>query len=102
MSTSDGRCFSKASISGALHEVWPPTMAPILVAGIVSRAGHIPAEHQGEHTWTIFSDDTVNVLGFNTVNDVVTGSRYEMAVGEHVNTLLSTSKQLFFHSTMYK
>jgi hypothetical protein len=30
--TSLGKFFSKASISGALHEVWPPTMAPTLVA----------------------------------------------------------------------
>lgn len=32
MLTSAGRCFSKASISGALQEVWPPTMAPTFVA----------------------------------------------------------------------
>jgi len=29
---SEGRCFSKAAISGALQEVWPPTMAPCFVA----------------------------------------------------------------------
>lgn len=32
MSTSLGRCSSKALISGSLHDVWPPTMAPSLVA----------------------------------------------------------------------
>lgn len=32
METSEGRCFSKAAISGALHEVWPPTIAPNFVA----------------------------------------------------------------------
>jgi hypothetical protein len=32
MSTSSGRCFSKAAISGALQEVCPPTIAPCLVA----------------------------------------------------------------------
>ena len=33
---SAGRYFSKAAISGALVEVWPPTMAPSLVAAISS------------------------------------------------------------------
>jgi hypothetical protein len=33
MSTSDGRCSSKAAISGALQEVWPPTIALSFVAG---------------------------------------------------------------------
>jgi hypothetical protein len=32
MLTSLGKCFSNASISGALHDVCPPTMAPTLVA----------------------------------------------------------------------
>lgn len=32
MSTSGGRCASNAAISGALHEVCPPTMAFIFVA----------------------------------------------------------------------
>lgn len=36
MSMSAGRYFSKAAISGALVEVWPPTMAPSLVAAISS------------------------------------------------------------------
>jgi len=36
MSMSDGRCFSKAAISGALQEVWPPTMAPCFVAVVVA------------------------------------------------------------------
>ena len=34
MSMSEGRCFSKAAISGALQEVWPPTIAPCFVAGV--------------------------------------------------------------------
>jgi hypothetical protein len=34
MSTSAGKCFSKAAISGALHEVWPPTIAPSFVAAV--------------------------------------------------------------------
>jgi hypothetical protein len=32
MSTSAGRCFSNAAISGALQDVWPPTIAPCFVA----------------------------------------------------------------------
>ena len=36
--TSSGRCFSKAAISGALQEVWPPTIAPCLVAVKISSA----------------------------------------------------------------
>lgn len=36
ISTSSGRCLSKAASSGALQDVWPPTMAPTLVASHVS------------------------------------------------------------------
>lgn len=32
ISTSSGKCLSKAASSGALHEVCPPTMAPTFVA----------------------------------------------------------------------
>lgn len=32
MDVSGGRWVVKAAISGALQEVWPPTMAPSLVA----------------------------------------------------------------------
>ena len=34
ISTSCGRCFSNAAISGALHDVCPPTIAPSFVATI--------------------------------------------------------------------
>lgn len=38
--TSSGRWASKAAISGALHDVWPPTIAPTLVAtGTLAGAG---------------------------------------------------------------
>lgn len=36
MDVSGGRWAVKAAISGALQEVWPPTMAPSLVAGEIS------------------------------------------------------------------
>lgn len=40
ISTSSGRCFSKAAISGALHDVCPPTIAPNLVAIPSQRCQH--------------------------------------------------------------
>jgi hypothetical protein len=41
-----------------------------------------------EHTWSKFGDYTVNVLSFYAVDNVVTGPRDEMSVGENVNILL--------------
>jgi hypothetical protein len=49
------------------------------------------AGHDGQ-TWAILSDDSVNALGFHTVDNVVTGPGYEKAVGIDLNILLWKSK----------
>ena len=66
MSTSAGKCFSKAAISGALHEVWPPTIAPCFVAAVFSYwpekrrvADHII---QGPYCATTLSIDAASTL----------------------------------------
>jgi hypothetical protein len=86
ISTSSGKCFSNAAISGALHEVWPPTIAPSFVAAQIRYLGVI--EPFRRHTRAIFSDDAVDVFGFNTIDDVVTATRDEMAIRIDLDSFL--------------
>jgi hypothetical protein len=77
ISTSVGKCFSNAAISGALHEVCPPTMAPSFVAELVSEASTQSIMRQ---TRPIFSHYTINILRLNAVDDVVATSRNKVAI----------------------
>jgi hypothetical protein len=80
--TSAGRCFSKASISGALHEVWPPTMAPTLVA--VQSQSKLGRESR-KHTRPKCPHDGVNVLRFDAVDDVVAAAGDKVAGSHNLN-----------------
>lgn len=102
ISTSSGRCFSKAAISGALQEVWPPTMAPCFVAmeSFVSTSLHI-AEVRSQHTRTILGSNLVNRSSLHVVDDIITGSRDEMSIWEYLDSFLWIS-QPWCRITMYK
>lgn len=86
MSTSSGRCFSNAAISGALQEVCPPTMAPCLVASTRSAGCH--ADFQLAHTRSIHGNHPVNGSSFDVVDYIVTCSSNEMAIGEYLDQLI--------------
>jgi hypothetical protein len=98
MSTSEGRCFSKAAISGALQDVCPPTIALNFVAAIVRSS----KDHRhGEPTRTIFCHNSVDILGFNAVDDIVTAPRNKMAIWKDRDILLHTSSAKL-RRTMYR
>ena len=90
ISTSAGRYFSKAAISGALQEVCPPTMAPCLVATQGVRRWHW-RDHIN-HTRTVFSNNLANWGSFDIVDGVITCSGNEMAIGKNCNLFLCTSQ----------
>lgn len=67
--TSSGKYFSNAAISTSLQEVWPPTMAPCLVAALVSVSSS--DNHVTKHTRPIFAHDSTDGLCFHTIQDNV-------------------------------
>lgn len=87
ISTSSGRCFSKAAISGALQEVCPPTIAPSFVAVngwelLVSSLRLWPTLHR-PLTRSIGSDNSIYKFRLDTVDDIVTQPRDKMAVDKY-------------------
>ena len=76
ISTSDGRCFSKAAISGALQDVWPPTMAPCLVAKAVR---HLQRE-QSTRTRSILGNNVIYGFRFYAVYYVVARPWNQMTI----------------------
>lgn len=97
ISTSSGRCFSKAAISGALQEVCPPTMAPSFVAVeridivLVSFWVNSPQKGPNSLTRSIGSDNSIYQLCLNAVDNIVAQPRDKVAVGEYFN-ILSVSR----------
>jgi hypothetical protein len=73
MWTSGGRYFSKAVFSGALTEVWPATIAPTFVAGVVVIRLVFEEGGRGKsgRTRTELSDYTIDELCFDGVHDPV-------------------------------
>lgn len=94
METSGGRCFSKAAISGDLHEVWPPAMAPSFVARrsgpcqiAVAGKGEGEAEafttgegKGGGRTWAVLGYHGINDGSFDAVHDVVACASHQVTV----------------------
>jgi hypothetical protein len=78
ISTSSGRYFSNAVISGALQDVWPPTTAPTLVA-IISY------NNWTGNTWSICLDDLVDIFCFHGIENQITPSRYKMSILNNVD-----------------
>jgi hypothetical protein len=101
MSTSSGRCFSKAAISGALHDVWPPTIAPCLVAGQKLVMSQNWLWSRG-HTWPIHCNYLVNRGCFHIVDDIITCSGYEVTIGEYFYLLLWNISALVEGDAIYK
>lgn len=98
ISTSAGRCFSNAASSGALQEVWPPTMAPTLVAffprvrytGPLQQDGSSLGSNGSKHTWPVLCHDPVDDAGLYTVKNEIANSGNEMAIREYGDPLLYT------------
>lgn len=100
MLTSFGRYLSKACISGALQEVWPPTIAPTLVAAhlLVQRSVGI----REDHTRAESLHDRINVLCLNTVNDEVAAAGHKMASLHNLNVGLAQSQYAFIYRNIQK
>ena len=88
ISTSSGRYFSKAAISGALQEVCPPTMAPCLVA-----SRRLAAKKQAWRcfrTRSVLCDNFVYRSRLNVVNNVIACSGHEMSIWKYLHSFLWT------------
>lgn len=111
MSTSAGSQRSKAAISGSLHDVWPPTMAPTLVAvsehqgsGLASFSKAYENEMkrkkkrckawESPHTLAVHLHHGVYCRGFDVVQDVIACSGYEGAVTANLYVVLYCDKEL--------
>jgi hypothetical protein len=92
MWTSAGRYFSKAARSGALTEVWPETMAPILVAVRKGRFNAVIAATK-ILTRTILLHDIVEVFSLHRVDDEVALSRDEVSITHRHDSLFACRKQ---------
>ena len=82
MDTSEGKCFSKASRSGALTEVCPATMAPTFVAASVFSLANQSSRalNRTRLTRAILCDHSVDELGFDGVYDKVANPGYEVTI----------------------
>lgn len=94
MSTSAGRCFSKAAISGALQLVWPPTMARVLVA-VASLRSAVMYKNGPTLTSTVLSDDGFYVLSLDIVHNPITAAGNKMTIRKYRNVFLITTIQSF-------
>jgi hypothetical protein len=95
MSTSSGRCFSNAAISGALQDVWPPTIALCFVAitALVPVTGEEVFD-RSLRTRSVLSNHFVNGCGLNIVDYIVACPGYEMAIREYLDIFLWISQHL--------
>lgn len=92
ISTSGGRCFLKATISGVLEDVWPPTMAPTFVA--TEKLGYYRSLPRWVTlTRSVCCHNLVDMLCFHTVDDVVAFSGDKMAVRKDVDVFASFDSQ---------
>ena len=87
ISTSGGKCLSSATISGALHDVWPPTIAPSLVAMRSKQHQLRNKSLEQLQKWVITvltgsvkRDYFINMFGFHAIYDIIATSGYEMAI----------------------
>lgn len=79
MCTSSGRYFSNASRSGVLTEVWPPTIAPTLVAKGEIVWDSTVAE-QKERTWSVIGHYFVHELSLDSVHYPISSPRDGMSI----------------------
>lgn len=104
MEASEGRCFSKASISGTLQDVCPPTMAFCLVAsgrGKLKLAENTANSYEGSRlTGCKLGYHLIDDLGLDAVDDKVANTRDEVAVRIDVDVILhSASASVATHLT---